>query len=63
MGRELTGYRSVRAAGKRYRIVYRIEESRVIVFVVFVGLRREGDRTDVYEQTKQLVLKGKIDPE
>ena len=51
LGDELRGYYSVRAAGQRYRIIYRVEQSRVFVLVVFVGRRREGSRDDVYEQT------------
>jgi mRNA interferase RelE/StbE len=44
---ELMGYRSIRAVGQRYRIVYR--EDRVVVVVVGVGVgrRREGDKRDI----------------
>lgn len=51
---ELAGYRSLRAAGQRYRIIYRVERGRVIVVVVAVGLRREGDRADVYQLARKL---------
>ncbi len=34
---ELSGFRSVRAAGQRYRIIYRVDRGRIIVFVVAVG--------------------------
>ena len=37
LNEELIGYRSVRAAGQRYRIIYRIEEEQVLVLVVMVG--------------------------
>ena len=42
------GYRSVAAVGQRYRIIYRVERDRVVVLGVGVGLRREGDRQDIY---------------
>lgn len=51
---ELGGFRSVRAVGQRYRIIYRIEHSKVLVSVVGVGLRKEGDRRDVYALAKKL---------
>jgi mRNA interferase RelE/StbE len=45
---ELTTYRSLRAVGQRYRIIYRVEEERVVVFVLAVGLRKEKSRRDIY---------------
>jgi mRNA interferase RelE/StbE len=48
---DLAGYRSVQALGQRYRIVYRIDRHIVEVLVVGVGLRKAGDRTDVYSRT------------
>lgn len=47
---ELQGLRSVRAAGQRYRIVYRVEREAVVVMVIGVGLRQEGSRRDVYRR-------------
>ena len=55
---ELTGYRSVRAAGQRYRIIYRIEEDRVLVLVVMIGIRKEGDKNDAYAQAIKLARLG-----
>ena len=52
---ELTGFRSLRAAGQRYRILYRVERARVLVVVVAVGLRKEGDRSDVYRLAQKLI--------
>lgn len=52
---ELTGYRSVRAVGQRFRIIYRVEEGRLVVIVIGVGIRREGSRSDVYALAKKLV--------
>ena len=51
---DLAGYRSVRAIGHRYRIVYRVNGRTVEVLVVGVGLRREGDRADVYARTRRV---------
>ena len=45
---KLKGYRSVRALGQRYRIVYRIDRSKVIVIIVGAGIRKEGAKKDIY---------------
>ena len=51
---ELTGYRSMRTAGQRYRVIYKIEKDQVIVVVVAVGRRKEGDRKDIYYLARKL---------
>lgn len=58
---ELTGYRSVRAVGQRYRIIYRIEDEQVVVLVVAIGIRKEGSRRDVYELAQKLIRVGLLD--
>ena len=58
---ELSGLRCVRAIGQRYRIVYKVEIERVIVFVVAVGIRKEGDRSDIYQIAARLMRSGLID--
>jgi len=58
---ELTGYRSIRAVGQRYRILYKLEEEKVIVAVVALGIRKTGDKKDVYELAKKLVRLGLLD--
>lgn len=58
---ELIGYRSIRAVGQRYRILYRIEENQVLVVVVTIGIRKEGDKRDVYELAKKLARLGMLD--
>ncbi len=63
LGHELAGYRSVRAVGQRYRIIYRIEEERVLVVVVTVGICRDGDKKDVFEVAKRLARQGLLDLE
>lgn len=45
---KLKGYRSVRAVGQRYRIIYRVYLEQVIVLIVGVGLRKQGDKGDIY---------------
>lgn len=52
---ELAGYRSLRAVGQRYRILYQLERRQVTVLVVAVGRRKEGDRGDIYELARRLL--------
>jgi mRNA interferase RelE/StbE len=55
---ELAGFRSVRAVGQRYRIVYRVERREVVVVIVAVGRRKARDRNDIYELAKKLLRLG-----
>jgi mRNA interferase RelE/StbE len=55
---ELAGFRSVRAVGQRYRIVYRVERREITVLVVAVGRRRSGEKADVYELARKLLRQG-----
>lgn len=50
----LSGYRSLRAVGQRYRIIYRVDHDQVVVLVVAVGLRRAGSRQDIYALAQKL---------
>jgi len=50
----LKGYRTLRAVAQRYRIIYKVEDATVTVLVVTIGIRREGDRKDIYELTQRL---------
>lgn len=52
---ELKEYRSLRAAGQRYRILYRVHQTRVEVLVVAVGRRAEGSREDIYRLAQRLL--------
>ncbi|MBK5281131.1 MAG: type II toxin-antitoxin system RelE/ParE family toxin [Nitrospiraceae bacterium] len=52
---ELTGYRSLRAVGQRYRIIYRIEEGKVLVLVMALGIRKEGSGKDIYMLAQKLL--------
>ena len=55
LSEDLIGYRSIRAVGQRYRIIYRIEEDQILVVVVGIVRRIEGDKRDIYEVTKRLL--------
>jgi mRNA interferase RelE/StbE len=55
---ELAGFRSVRAVGQRYRIVYRVERQEVTVLIIAVGRRRSGDKSDIYELARKLLRQG-----
>jgi len=52
---DLAGHYSVRAGGQRYRIVYRVEQHIVTVTVVAAGMRKDGDRKDVYALAQKIV--------
>lgn len=52
---ELTGYRSLRAVGQRYRVIYRIEEGKVLVLVMALGIRKEGSGKDIYVLAQKLL--------
>ncbi|MCX5856173.1 MAG: type II toxin-antitoxin system mRNA interferase toxin, RelE/StbE family [Deltaproteobacteria bacterium] len=51
---DLSKYRSIHAAG-RYRILYEVKATEVIVFIIAVGIRKEGSKIDVYETMKKLM--------
>lgn len=59
---ELDGYHSVRAVGQRYRIIYRIDNEKVVVLVVAAGIRREGDKKDIYALAKKLIRARLLEP-
>lgn len=63
LSEELSGYRSIRAVGQRYRVVYRIEHDQVVVVIVGIGRRKEGDKRDVYAVTQDLISDLLIDLE
>lgn len=58
---ELAGYRSLRAAGQRYRIVYCVEREKSVVSVVAVGIRKEGDRKDICSLAEKIVKLGLVE--
>jgi len=58
---ELKGYRSVRAVGQRYRVIYKIEDARVVVIVVALGLRKDSDKKDVYALAQKMIKLGLLE--
>ena len=56
--KELSGFRSIHAAG-RYRIIYKVDKNTVIIYILAAGIRKQGDKKDIYQITKKL-LKAKL---
>lgn len=57
---ELAGFMSIRAAGQRYRVIYKVDERDLKVRVYMIGIRKEGSRGDVYALAHRLVRRGLI---
>jgi len=51
---DLAGFRSIRAAQQRYRIIYQIRGNDIVVVIVAVGIRRDGAKDDIYNLAKKL---------
>ncbi|MDJ0662356.1 MAG: type II toxin-antitoxin system RelE/ParE family toxin [Crocosphaera sp.] len=51
----LKGYRSVRAVGQRYRIIYRVDNNKIVILIIGVGIRKEGNKKDVYSLLEKLI--------
>lgn len=58
--KDLSGFRAIHVAG-RYRILYKIEKRTVIVYVLAAGIRKEGDKKDIYQIAKKLLRAGLLD--
>jgi mRNA interferase RelE/StbE len=52
---ELAGLRSKRVANQRFRVIYEVQKEQVIVVVVAVGIRKEGDKSDIYRKAALLI--------
>ena len=52
---DLTGYLSLRAVGQCYRIVYAIDRDIITVLVVAIGIRKDGDKKDIYTLARKLL--------
>jgi mRNA interferase RelE/StbE len=63
LGDDLAVYRSIRAVGQRYRVIYRIEEERVVVVVVALGIHKDKDKDkkDVYALAQKMARLGLLD--
>lgn len=55
---ELSGFRSIRAVGQRYRIIYQVKVNEIVVVIVAIGIRRDGARDDIYKLAKNLIRLG-----
>ena len=58
--KDLSGFLSVHAAGS-YRIIYKIQKRTVIIYVLAAGIRKEGDKKDIYKIAKKLLDAGLMD--
>ena len=58
--RRLAGFRCIHAAG-RYRVIYKIDNNATAVWVVAAGIRKEGDKKDIYKIAKKLLRLGLLD--
>jgi mRNA interferase RelE/StbE len=56
---ELEGFRSIRVI--RYRVIYIVRHEEVIVYIVAVGIRKKGDRGDIYQLAKKIIKKRFLD--
>ncbi|GAB6277571.1 MAG: hypothetical protein SAMD01599839_21110 [Rectinema sp.] len=65
LGKPLKGplkdYRSIRAAGQGYRIIYKIIEEEIILIIVAIGIRKNGDKKDIYELMKKYIKTGLLE--
>jgi mRNA interferase RelE/StbE len=52
---ELSGFRKIRVAKKRFRIIYKIDRNSRTVYIFAVGIRKEGNKSDVYHKAKKLL--------
>lgn len=50
---DLPGYYTIRLAGQRYRAVYSISVNQGLVTVVVIGIRKAGDKRDVYRVARK----------
>jgi mRNA interferase RelE/StbE len=58
---ELVGFRSMRAVGQRYRVIYKVTSEEVIVVIVAVGIRKDGAKNDIYNLAKKLFRVGLLE--
>jgi mRNA-degrading endonuclease RelE of RelBE toxin-antitoxin system len=55
---DLKNYRSLRLG--RYRIIHRYDREQNIVWVVAVGIRKEGSKEDIYKRITKLLASADI---
>lgn len=54
---ELKGYRSIPTSG-RYRIIYQVDKRKRVATILGAGIRKEGDKHDIYVLAKRLIKMG-----
>ena len=59
---KLAGFRSVHVAG-RYRIIYEVDKDLRIVWALAAGIRKEGNKKDIYKIAKKLLNLGLLNHE
>jgi mRNA interferase RelE/StbE len=59
---KLAAFRSVHLAG-RYRIIYEFDTDSQTVWALAAGIRKEGDKKDIYEIAKKLLNLGLLEHE
>ncbi len=59
---ELGGYRSLRAVGQRYRIIYRVDTDNALILIAALGIRRAGSKKDVYALARKLLRLRLVEP-
>lgn len=59
---ELSRFRSVRAVGQRYRIIYYLEATQVVVHVVAAGIRKEDNKGDIYKLAQRMMRLNLLKP-
>ena len=58
---ELAGFRSLRAVGQRYRVIYKVTSEEILVVIVAVGIRKDGAKNDIYNLAKKLFRVGLLE--
>ena len=58
--KDLSGFRSIHAAG-RYRIIYKVDKQKVIVYILAAGISKQGDKKDIYKIAKKLLDAGLLE--
>lgn len=59
---KLADFRSIHVAG-RYRVIYEIDKGSSTVWILAVGIRKEGDQKDIYRIAKKLLKLGLLNYE
>jgi mRNA interferase RelE/StbE len=57
---ELAGFRSIRAVGQRFRIIYQVNRREVLVYIAAVGRRQQRHKSDIYALASKLLKHGLV---